>query len=289
MKAAPRTIQQFELSPLATRGVLVRAIEDPAERQPEHPVAMPHRDAHYLLLLATAGTFTLSLDFEAFPGTGPALAVVFPGQVHEFRAQPGLRGWMLSFDPTLLEADLQQALEEGLRGPRQLERDSAFYAQATALLALLTSVQQTEAANAHAARAVQALLAALLSLLAGLVQPAEPARPGRQPRGPWLARAFRQLLRQHYQHWKQPARYAAELAVSVAHLNDTVKEQTGVSVSGHIQQQSILEAKRLLCFTDSSIKEVGYAAGYEEPVYFSRLFRKVAGCTPLAFRQKFRE
>ena len=288
MKTPLRTIQQFELSPLATTGVLVRAMRGRADRAQEHPVALPHRDAHYLLLLATEGDFALSLDFEEVGGAAPALAFVVPGQVHHLHAGPGLRGWAVSFDPALLDGEVRQVLEDGCRAPRPLDRQSAFYAQATALLTVLETGQRAPV-NAYAARTAQALLAALLGLVAGQLLTEAPTSPAKQSRGAWLERAFQQLLQQHYQAWKQPARYAAALAVSVAHLNDTVKGRTGTPVSVHIQRRAVLEAKRLLCFTDLSVKEVGYAVGYDEPVYFSRLFRKVAGCPPLRFRQKFRD
>lgn len=108
-------------------------------------------------------------------------------------------------------------------------------------------------------------------------------------RGSILRDAFNQLLKKYYKTWKQPAQYASELAISVAHLNDTVKELTGYPVSIHIQQASILEAKRQLYFTNKSVKEIGYEVGYDEPVYFGKLFKKITNLTPLAFRQKFRD
>ena len=67
-----------------------------------------------------------------------------------------------------------------------------------------------------------------------------------------------------------------------------MKALTGFPVSVHIQQASILEAKRLLYFTDKSVKEVSYEVGYDEPVYFGKLFKKVTNLTPLQFRQQFR-
>ncbi|MCZ8216998.1 MAG: helix-turn-helix domain-containing protein, partial [Cyclobacteriaceae bacterium] len=73
------------------------------------------------------------------------------------------------------------------------------------------------------------------------------------------------------------------------HLNDTVKAFTSNSVSTHIQQISILEAKRQLYFTNKSVKEIAYDLGYDEPVYFGKLFKKITNHTPLAFRQQFRD
>jgi AraC family transcriptional activator of pobA len=163
-----------------------------------------------------------------------------------------------------------------------------FYVRAETLLQLLADCQ-AGAADAYTGRTLHALLTALLSLVAGQLAP-DPARP-RPPetRGQLLARAFEKLLHQHYGQWKQPGQYAAALAITGAHLNDTVKEHTGLSVSTHLQQRAVLEAKRLLYTTTRSVQEIGYALGYEEPGYFGKLFKKVTGLTPQQFRRQFRE
>ena len=285
MKKRPPHVPQFESSPLAKAGVLIRKLQHHASGQ-SHAVSAPHRDTHYLLLLATHGRFALSLDFEALTMAAPVLLCVFPGQVHHLREMAEPQGWAISFDPALLDPEIQLVLEQGLQGPAALHEQSAFYRQAAALLDLLAQLQ-AGAADAYAGRATHALLAALLSLLAGQLAAGTPKTPVR--RGVLIEQTFRQLLQRHGHAWKQPARYAAELAVSVAHLNDTVKELTGASVSAHIQQHAILEAKRLLCFTDLSVQEVGYAVGYDEPGYFNKLFKKITGCTPRGFRQQFRD
>ncbi|MBT6763846.1 MAG: helix-turn-helix domain-containing protein, partial [Prolixibacteraceae bacterium] len=51
----------------------------------------------------------------------------------------------------------------------------------------------------------------------------------------------------------------------------------------------ILEAKRLLLFSDLSNKEVAYKLNYEDPSYFARIFRKKTGLTPSGFREKMNE
>jgi YesN/AraC family two-component response regulator len=85
---------------------------------------------------------------------------------------------------------------------------------------------------------------------------------------------------------KRPADYAEVLNISVAYLNECVKNVTGFSVSHHIQQRIILEAKRLLYHSDNSVKEIAAELGYDDYPYFSRLFVKVAGITALTFRSK---
>lgn len=277
----------YALSPLARAGVLVRDLQQPVLTD-EHDSAAPHRDAHYLLAVLTEGELQLNLDFELLALRGPVVALICPGQVHQLLRADHPRGWGISFEPSLLETDFQLVLEQGLSQLYPLDAQTPFYGRVVALLSLLTDCQMGPA-DAYRGRTLQTLFMGLLSLVAGQLTPDPAAVSAREGRGPQIERVFQQLLRQHYAQWKQPAQYAAALNITVAHLNDTVRALTGASVSAHLQQRAILEAKRLLGFTELSVKEIGYALGYDEPVYFGKLFKKVTGLTPQQFRHQFRD
>lgn len=100
-----------------------------------------------------------------------------------------------------------------------------------------------------------------------------------------LTHQFKSLLQKHFKTIRTPKDYANRLNISPAYLNQVVKKQTGMPLSYWIQQEIILEAKRLLFFTNHSIKEIAFILGYEDPGYFSRLFTKSTGITPLSFRE----
>ena len=253
----------------------------------EHDIAAPHRDYHYLILVAREGSCRINLDFEALVVEAPALLLVYPGQVHYLQEMNQLQGWALSFDPSLIDLESGLLLEKYLTGPLPLDHQTAFCQQLVTLLDLMEQLQASTS-DSYSSRTLQALLAALLSMITGKITHDQVNYSIKETRGMLIEQAFRQLLKKHYKTWKQPARYAEELAISVAHLNDTVKAITGIPVSAHIQQHSVLEAKRLLFSTDLTVKEIAYQSGYDEPVYFGKLFKKVTGLTPLQFRQLFR-
>lgn len=290
MKQAVPPVPSYPLSPLARAGVLVRPLAD-AALAAAHPSGTPHRDAHYLLVLLTAGELHLTLDFEELTLLAPTLLLISPGQVHRLRGAVAPQGWGVSFEPSLLDEEARTLVEQQLRLPLALEAKPAFLARAETLLALLADCQQgLEAeANARLGPALQALLAALLHLVAGMLAPATPSARAGTTRGEELLASFHRLLRQHFTTWKQPAQYAAALTVTPAHLNDTVKALSGRSISQHLQARTILEAKRLLYYSDQPVKQIGYALGYDEPVYFGKLFKKATGLTPQQFRHTIRE
>lgn len=286
MKGQQKNIAQFDISPLAKAGIRILNMQD--EIREEHDISMPHRDNHYLLMLATSGHFELNIDFKEVTFSDPALFCVFPEQVHHIIEAQGPKGWIISFDPAVMEEDIKQLFESKFHSPIFLDPNSDFYLSSFTLLDLIEKAQLATP-NKYNSKAILALLTAFLNLVAGNLVSTLPAGSTNWNRSTIINDAFNRLVKQHYKTWKQPARYASELAISVAHLNDTVKALTGSPVSVHIQQISILEAKRQLYFTDKSVKEIAYEVGYDEPVYFGKLFKKVTGFTPLTFRQKFRD
>ena len=50
----------------------------------------------------------------------------------------------------------------------------------------------------------------------------------------------------------------------------------------------MLEAARLLRFTDRTVGEIAFQAGFRDPLYFSRAFKRHDGRSPQAYRDAAR-
>jgi len=85
---------------------------------------------------------------------------------------------------------------------------------------------------------------------------------------------------------KSPSQYASKLNISPVYLNEAVKKTTGQTVSDYIQREIMTHAKRLLFYTNLSIKEIALELGYEDWAYFTRLFTKTSAISPRQFRKK---
>ncbi len=254
----------------------------------EHNISNPHRDNHCQLMLSTGGKFKLNIDFENVEFNAPALICVFPEQVHHIIEVNSPKGWIVSFDPSIVDKELLQLMENKMNTPIALGQTTGLFHQATTLMGLIEKTQ-IENTNRFTHKAIHALLNGILNLIVAEITTSLSGLNEKVSRGIIIKDTFIQLVKQHYKTWKQPAQYASALAISVNHLNDTVKALTGHPVSVHIQEASIFEAKRLLYFTDNSVKEIAHEAGYDEPVYFGKLFKKVTNLTPLQFRKQFRD
>jgi transcriptional regulator GlxA family with amidase domain len=64
-------------------------------------------------------------------------------------------------------------------------------------------------------------------------------------------------------------------------------EATGFAPIDYVQRLRIEDAKRRLERTDASADEISWKVGYEDAAFFRRLFKRVTGMTPGAYRRRF--
>ena len=59
-----------------------------------------------------------------------------------------------------------------------------------------------------------------------------------------------------------------------------------MTVSEYVQKTRIRNAQSLLRDTNISIQEVSYSVGIDDPLYFSKTFRKLVGLSPRDYRNQ---
>lgn len=101
-----------------------------------------------------------------------------------------------------------------------------------------------------------------------------------------IIRQFNLLVEKNYKSEHSVKFYADQLHKSPKTLSNLFNLYNNGTPSEIIQQRIILEAKRLLLFTNSSAKEIAYELGYEDVAYFSSFFKRVTGLSPLVFKKQ---
>jgi len=79
---------------------------------------------------------------------------------------------------------------------------------------------------------------------------------------------------------------AGKLSVSNRYLSDVLRQETGKTALEHIHIYLIKEAKNLLLSSENNVSGIAYDLGFESPSYFTRLFKKIVGMTPIQYRDK---
>jgi AraC-like DNA-binding protein len=78
--------------------------------------------------------------------------------------------------------------------------------------------------------------------------------------------------------------FADQLHLSANYFGDLIKRETGKSAQDYIQWKLIDRSKEKLYNPGKSINEIAYELGFKYPQHFSRLFKKVVGCSPSDYR-----
>lgn len=105
------------------------------------------------------------------------------------------------------------------------------------------------------------------------------------PSNPKLAKyvAFKLAVETHLTEQHDVHTIADELAMTPSSLYGLVKEFSGLSPKEWITNRLMQEAQRKLHYSSLSVKELAYELGYNDPDYFSRLFKKRTGKNISAF------
>lgn len=97
---------------------------------------------------------------------------------------------------------------------------------------------------------------------------------------------FRELVYRHYLEHYSITDYANELNISPNYLNRCVQRIWNKSAKQFTQEFAIIQSQKQLQDFTKSISEIAYELNFNDPAYFSRLFKKIIGVSPHKYRTK---
>jgi AraC-like DNA-binding protein len=239
-------------------------------------------DRHTFHLLEK-GTITIEIDFKKYEIKSPSVVYMHPNQVHRIITFEDVSVSSLGINNVNLNPEYLKLLEDITpTKPFPLNEETfSILSEAVSLCLKFSERKNNKLYHSLLKDSCNALVAFVVS------QYLEKSKPiDKLSRFEIVTKRFTEILERNYTTAKGPTEYAKTLNISTPYLNECVKNTTGYSVSHHIQQRIILEAKRLLYHSDKSVKEIAAELGFDDYPYFSRLFTKVTGMTALAFRNK---
>jgi AraC-like DNA-binding protein len=81
---------------------------------------------------------------------------------------------------------------------------------------------------------------------------------------------------------------ASEFFIDKYYLCHTFKDVAGISIMDYINKKRLIEAERLLKYSDMHITEISSRVGFNNVSYFISLFNKKHGCTPNFMKKMYR-
>jgi AraC family transcriptional regulator, transcriptional activator of pobA len=255
----------------------IRVSSNSNNNLPEEVMKMliqPHRKANYFFVFMENGSLTHKVDLKDLTITNGQLFFVLPNQIHTAPAQKkdDIECFKMSFDQNCLS--LLPKNFSFLINPLNsqiISFDNPTRVRVKMIFEILNNILNSETDEKDG----EVILAHLNSLLTEINNAyfknvvKGNLMPGKLSKYIEFKVNVETNLTEHH----SINTIARNLSITTNHLYNIVKEFSGVSPKEYITMSLMLEAQRKLHYSKPTIKELAYELGFNDPDYFSRLFK----------------
>ncbi len=250
----------------------------------------PHRHDYHELMWIRAGAGHHRLDGEVVGVVAGTVTLIGRGQVHVFERGERIHGAVVRFGDELVLGGPERAAPAWLlagRGGRTVPVPAGDRPALESIIDALAA-ESTRPADARTAHLQRHLVAVLLLWVERWYDAVRTEARSADDAEVQLHRRFSRRLEDDYARHHDAAHYADALGVPAATLSRALAQVTGRPTKELVTDRVMLEAARLLRFTDDTVQEVAHRVGFADPLYFSRAFKRRHGESPMAYRERAR-
>ncbi len=250
-----------------------------------------HKHSFYEILWTEKGISKQIIDYNEYEVKPNSLFFISPNQVHHFEEWKPLSGGTILFteDFYLLNRTNKDTLFElsfldNLYSNPCIEFTKTEFAEILHLIHQIDIEQNRKDKNPTI---IQSYLHILLSQAQRHTENIEKIRSSKK----YLIqfKEFKSVLEKYYSESKTAKFYSEQLNITQHHLNLICKEITNNTATEIIRARSILEAKRLLTFTNKTISEIAFELNFTDSSYFAKTFKSLTSKSPQEFRIEMSE
>jgi AraC-like DNA-binding protein len=250
---------------------------------PESP--KPHRHEYFEIFWILSGNGRQSIDFVEYEMSPNKMFFITPGQVHDVHELSD-NIYAISFNAEFINSQVQSQLpiDKLFLQNRSEKPYIVLDEQGNKDLSNLIKIIENEFNTNSSDKDLMSML--LVSFLRYVMRYLESEVRSYSLKDTRMVKLLK-LIDEHFHSRKDASFYAEQLAMTNKRLNELSKEQFGHTVTQLIHDKIIVEARRMLAFTDKTIKAIGLELGYEDTSYFGRFYKRLSGTTPQQFREKW--
>lgn len=255
-----------------------------------HETTRPHRHRYYEVCVFVNGAGRHDIDFESHVIHSNSVHFLSPGQVHLISRENDYHGYLMVFsrDFYALEAYHEDPLFQMpfFNNPTLIPILNLDPADFNELLVLILQIRKEYLQwNGFTSDILRNYLQIFLIKCKQYYMRYFAEQNKTMDPHFSLVQQFNALVEQRFKQVHQVQDYANVMGLSPANLNKYVRNITGFTAGEIILDRLMLQAKRYLIYTDLSNKEIAYQLNYQDPSYFSRIFKRKTGFSPSDFRR----
>lgn len=240
----------------------------------------------FQIFLITKGETILLHNNTSYSVKAPAFITIPKNAEHGFEHQNEVDGWILSVSDHMLEnminteAKITSALDKFMIVPFSSSKPIKKLFKA-----LSNCVEEYNSNKVGRLTMLQYLLGQIVVLLYRMNPDKAKTLESTNNTASIYYRRFEQLIKENRSYKKGIEEYASLLNITTGHLNKISKNISGKSPKEIIIDYFIKEAKILLSNPLRNITDISFELGFEDPSYFSRLFKKKTNLSPKEFKE----
>lgn len=254
----------------------------------------PHIHSFYQVIWFKKGIGKHSVDFKEYDVFDNAIFFVAPNQVHYFDGNTDYEGVLIHFNELFLVQDqspMEFFLHYNLFSNPYQQPSCCIGTGIDNILDKYIAQMKQELENEDSFGKELILKNYLQSFLIQIQRrknefekSADASFPIMDEKRMQLVK-FANLIDENYKKRYSVTEYARLLHISSRSLSDLTQQQLNKTPSQMIQERIILEAQRLLLYSNLNINQVGYRLGFDDASYFVKYFKKYTGVSPSEFKK----
>ena len=260
------------------------------EDKPELETTRTHMHPFYEIVLFKKGEGKHTVDFTEYPVSDNTVFFIAPGQIHSFDEHHNAEGFVMKIcssiltddtyrDTVLMKYNLFNA-HDGV--PYKKISDNCEHSLER-MLALIEKEINLPDSIGH-----KEYLQSLVKMFIIQIERCQVENNNEvfitTKTSHRMFLAFRREIEHNFHKLHTVKEYASLMNISTRTLTNYVAECSNFSPLEMITNRIILEAKRLLRYSDLMVKEIAFRLGFEDPSYFVKFFKRLVKCSPADYR-----
>lgn len=254
----------------------------------------PHIHSFYQIIWFKRGHGKHAVDFKAYDVFDNAIFFIAPNQIHYFDDQQHYEGVLLHFNHLFLvqdESPLDFMLNCNLFNNPFQQPSCCIGVGIDTILDQYILQMKVELESEESFGKEMILRNYLKSFLIQIQREKNHFEKVSDPQSPifdekrMILMKFITLIDENYKKGYSVTEYARLLHISSRSLSDLTQNQINKTPSQMIHERIILEAQRLLLYSELNVNQVGYRLGFDDPSYFVKYFKKYISLSPSEFKK----
>jgi AraC-like DNA-binding protein len=256
------------------------------EHKAEHPFVMrPHSHDFYLIMIFTKGSGVHQLDFNTYNIHPGSIFFMSPGQMHSWTLSDDADGHVLFFNSSFYSMDREERriTTFPFYNAAQLSAVKLSLSQLTIIYPYISLLQS----ESHIGSPFQHFI--VRSILDSLLYKLFSFFPTHQIPSTDISLITRieLLIEQFYKEHLPASAYAEKLNITTQKMNQHTRQFLNKTLTELVNERLMIEAKRLLAYSDKSVSEIAYEMNFNDNSYFNKFFKRMESETPEQFRKRF--